>query len=131
MNDINTHSLLIILTNFTHYFIFQGIFSLLGALALSIASLKVQPPPRYPDIWPVLISAYACAHFAFFFVYFTYWQCFSETEDIDRPEVGTKKKGIKKGDQKVSSKAGGQQMKLSASGDMSPGHKSRHAKKVQ
>ena len=60
---------------------FQGMLSILGALGLSIASLTVPAPSRYPDLWTVLISIYSCVHFLLFFLYFNYWQCVSEMDD--------------------------------------------------
>lgn len=44
---------------------------------LSVASLTVAPPPRYPDIFPLLISAFSAVHFAYFFLYFHWAQFIS------------------------------------------------------
>ncbi|XP_076255589.1 ALG6 alpha-1,3-glucosyltransferase garnysstan isoform X2 [Rhynchophorus ferrugineus] len=46
------------------------IFSLVGALVLFIVTLIFEPPRKYPDIFPLLISVYSCIHFLGFFVYF-------------------------------------------------------------
>jgi len=43
-------------------------------LALALASVVLQPPPRYPDLWPVLISLLSCAHFCAFALFFHYRQ---------------------------------------------------------
>lgn len=48
--------------------------SMLGCLCLHICLATVQAPRRYPDIWPVLVSFYSCAHFLGFFFYFNYLQ---------------------------------------------------------
>lgn len=48
--------------------------SVLGALCLHTGSAVVQPPRRYPDLWPVLISLYSCLHFLGFLCYFNYLQ---------------------------------------------------------
>ncbi|KAK3706996.1 hypothetical protein QZH41_014083 [Actinostola sp. cb2023] len=48
--------------------------SMLGAICLHIASTTVTPPQRYPDLYPVLISVYCCAHFMLFFIYFHFVQ---------------------------------------------------------
>lgn len=48
--------------------------SLMGCLFLGYASVRVPPPPRYPDLWPLLISVYSAGHFALFFVYFHNFQ---------------------------------------------------------
>ncbi|XP_031553911.1 dolichyl pyrophosphate Man9GlcNAc2 alpha-1,3-glucosyltransferase-like [Actinia tenebrosa] len=54
----------------------KGMFylSVLGALGLHLAAATVKPPARYPDLYPVLISVYSCAHFILFFMYFNYLQ---------------------------------------------------------
>ncbi|XP_032527051.2 dolichyl pyrophosphate Man9GlcNAc2 alpha-1,3-glucosyltransferase [Danaus plexippus] len=48
--------------------------SLLGMLLLILVTLFVEPPSKYPDLFPVLISMYSCAHFVYFFFYFTHKQ---------------------------------------------------------
>jgi len=50
--------------------------SISGVLLLSIVSKFVQPPKRYPDLFPLLISIYSCGHFLIFFIYFNYIQLF-------------------------------------------------------
>ncbi|XP_018322019.1 probable dolichyl pyrophosphate Man9GlcNAc2 alpha-1,3-glucosyltransferase [Agrilus planipennis] len=44
--------------------------SLVGSGILSACMLIFEPPVRYPDLFPVLISIYSCIHFLGFFVYF-------------------------------------------------------------
>lgn len=58
---------------FDIYYYFYLI-SLCVCLALSLASLLIPPPPRYPDIFPLLISVYSAMHFLFFLFYFNYIQ---------------------------------------------------------
>ena len=41
-----------------------------GAVALSLASVTVKPPDRFPDLFAVLVSIYACAHFVPFLLVF-------------------------------------------------------------
>lgn len=48
--------------------------SVLGAFGLHVAQVFVKPPPRYPDLYPVLISVYSCAHLLCFYLYFNYLQ---------------------------------------------------------
>ncbi len=52
--------------------------SLLGCTGLgSLCALAPSPfPGRWPDLWPVLVSAYACLHFAAFLAYLNYVQLF-------------------------------------------------------
>lgn len=49
-------------------------FSLQGMFWLGLGTLLVEPPPRYPDIFPLLISMFSCLHFVFFLCYFTHQQ---------------------------------------------------------
>lgn len=51
--------------------------SVVGMDVLSVASVVLEPPTRYPDIFPLLISLYSCAHFVLFFLYFNYRQIFT------------------------------------------------------
>ncbi|XP_044260320.1 dolichyl pyrophosphate Man9GlcNAc2 alpha-1,3-glucosyltransferase [Tribolium madens] len=44
--------------------------SLIGCLVLSFALLVFEPPERYPDLFPLLISGYSALHFFGFFIYF-------------------------------------------------------------
>ena len=44
--------------------------SLAGCVGLTIAIVIFDPPSRYPDLYPLLISVYSCVHFVGFFVYF-------------------------------------------------------------
>lgn len=48
--------------------------SVMGCLVLGYAAMFVIPPSRYPDLWPVVISAYSAGHFAIFCLYFNYYQ---------------------------------------------------------
>ncbi|XP_062603713.1 dolichyl pyrophosphate Man9GlcNAc2 alpha-1,3-glucosyltransferase-like [Saccostrea cucullata] len=44
--------------------------SMVGALCMTVAHLCLTPPPRYPDLFPVLVSIYSCAHFVLFLIVF-------------------------------------------------------------
>jgi len=46
------------------------IISLTGCLALTVLSVSVPPPVRYPFLWPLLISVYSAVHFLLFLLYF-------------------------------------------------------------
>lgn len=48
--------------------------SLLGCLIIFILYFVIQPPKRYPDLFPLLISSYSCVHFVGFFLYFNWKQ---------------------------------------------------------
>ena len=48
--------------------------SVMGCLVLGYAAMFVIPPSRYPDLWPVVISAYSAGHFGIFCLYFNYYQ---------------------------------------------------------
>ncbi|XP_034946557.1 probable dolichyl pyrophosphate Man9GlcNAc2 alpha-1,3-glucosyltransferase [Chelonus insularis] len=52
------------------------IISMLGMIVLMIGILFCNPPDRYPDLFPLLISLYSCGHFLLFFVYFNVKQIF-------------------------------------------------------
>lgn len=57
-------------------FLYQVVFfsivalSLIGCCLLTLFSVTLEPPKRYPDLFPLLVSAYSCVHFLGFFVYF-------------------------------------------------------------
>lgn len=67
------------------------IFSLSGCVILFAFSLVWEPPKRYPDLFPLLISVYSCLHFVGFFVYFNIKQLSlpQEFEDIKNVKVKT------------------------------------------
>lgn len=48
--------------------------SLFGCVVLTLATLVLEPPARYPDLFPLLISVYSCVHFIGFFIYFNVQQ---------------------------------------------------------
>jgi len=50
------------------------ILSVLGCAILHILEMYVEPPERYPHIYPTLTSLYSAGHFALFFCYFNYRQ---------------------------------------------------------
>lgn len=56
--------------SFKFFFLLQFTLSMIGVIILSACSLLVTPPIRLPDLFPVLISIYSCAHFLVFLVYF-------------------------------------------------------------
>lgn len=63
--------------------------SFLGSLTLTIAFLVFKPPAAYPDLFPLLISAYCCVHFVGFFVYFNVVQL-SIPQEFDYAKVKIK-----------------------------------------
>ncbi|XP_044010013.1 probable dolichyl pyrophosphate Man9GlcNAc2 alpha-1,3-glucosyltransferase [Aphidius gifuensis] len=44
--------------------------SILTMIILTISSVTLKPPKKYPDLFPLLISVYSCIHFCLFFLYF-------------------------------------------------------------
>lgn len=65
--------------------LFIGIFYLSTFVACSsllVAQVFVRPPESLPFLFPLLISAYSCAHFVLFFVYFNFRQIFGGAIDI-------------------------------------------------
>ena len=48
--------------------------SVIGYGAMMLASVYLLPPPKYPDLWPLLISVYSAGHFVVFWIYFSYCQ---------------------------------------------------------
>ncbi|KAL3270980.1 hypothetical protein HHI36_021483 [Cryptolaemus montrouzieri] len=54
------------------YFIFflAMLLSFVGSLLIFVISIVFEPPVKYPDLFPLLISIYSCFHFLGFFVYF-------------------------------------------------------------
>ncbi|XP_066257936.1 dolichyl pyrophosphate Man9GlcNAc2 alpha-1,3-glucosyltransferase [Euwallacea similis] len=63
--------------------------SLFGCIILFILSLCWEPPRRYPDLFPLIISVYSCVHFVGFFIYFNIKQLSlpQEFEDIKNDKV--------------------------------------------
>ena len=76
-NFLETHvmplktSSLLFFAKFTLFYI-----SVTGVIALSLVSIFVEPPSRYPDLFPLLVSLYSCGHFCAFFLYFNYKQIY-------------------------------------------------------
>lgn len=48
--------------------------SLLGCVILTICSILLKSPQKYPYLWPLIISTYSCVHFIAFLMYFNYEQ---------------------------------------------------------
>lgn len=61
-----------------NFMIFCYIVSTLGQVLLTIAYFFVEPPEKLPFLHPLLVSAYSCCHFLFFFLYFNVKQLFYE-----------------------------------------------------
>ncbi|XP_057336719.1 dolichyl pyrophosphate Man9GlcNAc2 alpha-1,3-glucosyltransferase [Microplitis mediator] len=51
--------------------------SIVGIFLLSLVIRFVDPPRRFPDLFPLFISVYSCGHFLLFFVYFNIKQIFT------------------------------------------------------
>lgn len=58
------------------------LFSVVGSITLFVFSVIWEPPIKYPDLYPLLISLYSCVHFLGFFVYFNVKQ-FSIPQEFD------------------------------------------------
>jgi len=54
--------------------------SIVGMILLTAASLVLKPPAQLPDLFPVLVSAYSCAHFVLFLLYF-HWRQFTAKDE--------------------------------------------------
>lgn len=67
--------------------VFQLKLSMMGAVLLTVASLILTPPPRYPDLFPVLVSIYSCAHFVLFLAAFHYFQFQSPSQSANVKKV--------------------------------------------
>ncbi|RZF48759.1 hypothetical protein LSTR_LSTR014423 [Laodelphax striatellus] len=52
--------------------------SMLGCLIITVCSLTLEPPEKYPDLYPLLISFYSFIHFLLFFIYFNFSQISSK-----------------------------------------------------
>lgn len=59
---------------YSHLVVALFYLSMVGTAILTLGLLSVEPPKKYPDLFPVLISLYSCAHFVMFFIYFNYRQ---------------------------------------------------------
>lgn len=57
--------------------------SMLGCTMLTIGIAFANPPKRYPDLFPLLVSVYSCVHFVGFFIYFNVKQ-FITKEDKEK-----------------------------------------------
>lgn len=44
--------------------------SLFGCVIISICLIIINPPQKYPYLWPLIISVYSCIHFILFLIYF-------------------------------------------------------------
>lgn len=56
--------------------------SIFLSIIIFVITLIIEPPQRYPDLFPLLISVYSCIHFVGFFVYFNLKQIHT-SEHID------------------------------------------------
>ncbi|XP_049838724.1 dolichyl pyrophosphate Man9GlcNAc2 alpha-1,3-glucosyltransferase [Schistocerca gregaria] len=53
--------------------------SIIGCVVLTVCSIFIKPPQKYPDLFPLIVSVYSCAHFLLFFLYFMYRQISPDT----------------------------------------------------
>lgn len=49
-------------------------FSMIGVTWLTLASMFLEAPVKYPDVFPLFVSVFSFIHFGFFFIYFYYQQ---------------------------------------------------------
>lgn len=61
-----------------NFMIFCFISSTIAQIGLIFAFFFVEPPVKLPFLHPLLISAFSCCHFLFFFLYFNLKQIFYE-----------------------------------------------------
>lgn len=52
--------------------------SMFGCVVLTSCSIFIPPPQKYPDLFPLIVSVYSCAHFILFYLYFMYRQILPE-----------------------------------------------------
>lgn len=71
-------------TSSVFFFCLQFYLSMSGCAGLAVASVTVRPPTYLPDLFPVLVSVYSCAHFLAFLLFFHYMQ-FAWNEPCDKP----------------------------------------------
>lgn len=62
--------------------------SLTGCLVLALLSAFARPPANLPDLWALLVSVYACAHFGMFALHFNIVQ----VKDFIKDSKGAKLK---------------------------------------
>ena len=74
---------------------FQFHLSLLGAVILTCGTSLYKPPPRYPDLWAVLVSMYSCGHFVCFLIYF-HWLQFTAHHSSDQMNITKKGRNQKR-----------------------------------
>ena len=63
------------------------VISLLGCTTITVLSVTVAPPVKYPFLWPLVTSVYGAGHFILFFIYLLYIQIFATSS----PTSPTKK----------------------------------------
>lgn len=61
-----------------NFMIFCYVISTFGQVLLIVGYFFVEPPEKLPFLHPLLVSAYSCCHFIFFFLYFNVKQVFYE-----------------------------------------------------
>lgn len=67
--------------------------SMAGAAVLTVAFKTLTPPHRFPDLFPLLIAAFSCAHFCLFAIYFHYRQFTLLGTDESLVRASRKQKG--------------------------------------
>jgi len=53
------------------------VISLLGCITITVLSVTVAPPVKYPFLWPLVTSVYGAGHFILFFIYLLYIQIYA------------------------------------------------------
>lgn len=83
--------------------LFIGVFylsTLVGCSSILVGQVIVRPPESLPFLFPLLISAYSCAHFVLFFIYFNFRQIFGggavDIEQRVTHKAKTNKTNVKK-----------------------------------
>lgn len=74
--------------------LFIGVFyvsSFVGCSSLLVGHVFVRPPDSLPFLFQLLISAYSCAHFVLFFIYFNFRQIFGGGVLVDTTQRVTHK----------------------------------------
>ena len=64
---------------------------MVGVVILSLTAILVPPPEHLPDLFPLVISVYSCAHFLMFLAYFHHAQLFSGGPVSKMAEISERK----------------------------------------
>lgn len=69
-------------------------FSVVGFVVVGVASEFVDPPPKFPHLWHLLISVFSAAHFIAFAAYFNlvHFDVYRSAKSIEAAAASGKKR---------------------------------------